>query len=97
MFREVMDVEEVSEYLGLGKAKVYQLIEKKQIPASRIGKQYRFLKRIVDAWLSSSVIMKNSVDSDFQNLLWDIRKDFVDAGYTQTDIDQAVAKAKKAA
>ncbi len=54
--REVMDIKELSAYLGIGKSKIYNLIRHRKIPASRIGRQYRFSKQIVDAWLKEKII-----------------------------------------
>lgn len=51
MTKEIMDVRETAEYLGFGEKKIYQLIEKGEIPVSRIGGQYRFLKKTIDQWL----------------------------------------------
>lgn len=53
---EVMDIPELSRYLGIGKSKIYAMIRERQIPASRIGRQYRFSKGIVDAWLRDQLI-----------------------------------------
>jgi excisionase family DNA binding protein len=54
---EVMDIKTLAQYLGMGRSKIYGLIRLKRIPASRIGRQYRFSKPIVDAWLRESLIM----------------------------------------
>lgn len=54
--KEVMDIKELSVYLGIGKSKIYNLIRQKKIPASRIGRQYRFSKPVVDAWLKEKII-----------------------------------------
>ncbi len=56
---EVMDIRSLSKYLGMGKSKIYQLIRLKKIPASRIGRQYRFSKEIIDNWLKEKLITKN--------------------------------------
>ncbi len=57
-FHEVMDIKELSEYLGIGKSKIYSLIRQKKIPASRIGRQYRFSKEVIDSWLKERIITK---------------------------------------
>jgi excisionase family DNA binding protein len=57
-FKQVMDIKELSEYLGIGKSKIYSLIRQKKIPASKIGRQYRFSKDVVDAWLKEKIITK---------------------------------------
>ena len=54
---EVMDIKTLALYLGLGRSKIYNLIRQKKIPASRIGRQYRFSKDLVDAWLRERLIM----------------------------------------
>jgi excisionase family DNA binding protein len=57
--KEIMDIKELSEYLGISKSKIYQLIHKKEIPAAKIGGQYRFLKSIIESWLKKNLITKN--------------------------------------
>ena len=54
---EVMDIKTLAQYLGMGRSKIYGLIRQKLIPASRIGRQYRFSKPLVDAWLRERLIM----------------------------------------
>jgi len=56
--KQIMDIKELSEYLGIGKSKIYNLIRMKKIPASKIGRQYRFSKNIVDNWLKDKIITK---------------------------------------
>ncbi|MBI2071107.1 MAG: helix-turn-helix domain-containing protein [Elusimicrobia bacterium] len=53
---EVMDIKELSSYLGIGKSKIYALIRAKKIPASQIGRQYRFYKALIDKWLQEKLI-----------------------------------------
>lgn len=55
---EVMDIQALASYLGLGKSKIYALIRHKKIPASRIGRQYRFSKSMIDQWLKEKLITK---------------------------------------
>lgn len=54
--REVMDIRSLASYLGMGKSKIYALIRQKKIPASRIGRQYRFSKDVIDQWLREKLI-----------------------------------------
>ena len=54
--KEVMDINELAGYLGIGKSKIYTLIRQKKIPASRIGRQYRFSKTVIDEWLREQII-----------------------------------------
>jgi len=59
-FKEVMNIKELCSYLGIGKSKIYNLIRQKKIPASRIGRQYRFSKEVIDSWLKEKLITTNS-------------------------------------
>ncbi|MFA5858545.1 MAG: helix-turn-helix domain-containing protein [Elusimicrobiota bacterium] len=70
--KEVMDIKELSEYLGIGKSKIYSLIRQKKIPASRIGRQYRFSKQVVDSWLKEKIITEKD---DKQPSLFKVQKD----------------------
>jgi excisionase family DNA binding protein len=54
--KEVMDIKDLAQYLSIGKSKIYALIRARQIPASRIGRQYRFSKEVVDSWLKERLI-----------------------------------------
>lgn len=54
--KEIMDVKELADYLGIGKSKIYSLIRNKKIPASKIGRQYRFSKTVIDSWLKEKII-----------------------------------------
>ena len=56
--REVMDIKSLAGYLGMGKSKIYALIRLKKIPASRIGRQYRFSRTVIDQWLNERLITK---------------------------------------
>jgi excisionase family DNA binding protein len=48
-----LTTEEVLEYLQVNLRTVYRLIKAKKIPAVRVGRQWRFRKRDIDAWLDS--------------------------------------------
>ena len=63
--REVMDIKALASYLGIGKSKIYALIRQKKIPASRIGRQYRFSKDVIDQWLKEKLITQGE-DSQIQ-------------------------------
>ena len=65
--RDVMDIKSLAHYLGIGKSKIYALIRHKKIPASRIGRQYRFSRVIIDQWLNERLITK---DRDTQMTLF---------------------------
>jgi excisionase family DNA binding protein len=48
-----LTTEEVLEYLQVNLRTVYRLIKAGKIPAVRVGRQWRFRKRDIDAWLDN--------------------------------------------
>ena len=48
-----LTTEEVLDYLHVNLRTVYRLIKAGKIPAVRVGRQWRFRKRDIDAWLES--------------------------------------------
>ena len=55
MQEKLLTTEQVASYLKIDKFTVYRLVTQKKIPAFKIGNQWRFKKKMIDAWL-----MKNS-------------------------------------
>lgn len=49
-----LTTEEVLDYLQVNLRTIYRLIKAGKIPAVRVGRQWRFRKRDIDAWLDSS-------------------------------------------
>ena len=48
-----VDVEEVAAHLGVGKESIYRWIDKKGLPARRVGRLLRFKLSEVDAWVQA--------------------------------------------
>lgn len=48
-----MTMEEIAEYLRVSKETIYKMAQKKQLPASKVGNQWRFNKKTVDEWLTT--------------------------------------------
>src|SRR5213595_670899 len=55
-----LTTEEVLEYLQVNLRTVYRLIKAGKIPAVRVGRQWRFRKRDIDAWLDSQRLRSGS-------------------------------------
>jgi excisionase family DNA binding protein len=53
MDESFLTTDEVLEYLQVNLRTVYRLIKAGKIPAVRVGRQWRFRKRDIDAWLES--------------------------------------------
>jgi len=46
-----LSVEEIAQYLGISKDTVYTWINKKKMPAHKIGRLWKFKKDEVDIWV----------------------------------------------
>ena len=50
---QIMTPKEAAKYLGFHLVTIYRLLKKSEIPATKIGGQWRFKKDILDDWLMS--------------------------------------------
>jgi excisionase family DNA binding protein len=50
---QIMTPKEAAKYLGFHLVTIYRLLKKSEIPATKIGGQWRFKKDILDEWLTS--------------------------------------------
>jgi excisionase family DNA binding protein len=48
-----LTMEELATYLKMSRTKLYQMAQKNEIPASKIGNQWRFDRDRIDDWMSS--------------------------------------------
>jgi excisionase family DNA binding protein len=51
--RDVLDVPQVAQLLGVGRNTIYTLVARNQIPHRRLGKAIRFSRAAVMSWLAS--------------------------------------------
>ena len=51
MQENLLTAEQVAHYLRVDKFTVYRLVSQKKIPAFKVGSQWRFKRRMIDAWL----------------------------------------------
>jgi excisionase family DNA binding protein len=49
--REVMDIRQASEYLGISGDTLYRYASEGFIPAFKLGNRWRFKKNLLDAWM----------------------------------------------
>lgn len=57
---DLMTVEEVARYLRLKPQTIYKWAQEKRIPAVKLGKEWRFRKRILDEWLDGQILNSQS-------------------------------------
>jgi len=49
--REVMDIREASEYLGISREALYKYVNEEKIPAFKLGNRWKFKKTMLDRWM----------------------------------------------
>src|SRR5580692_3655628 len=49
--REVMDIRQASEYLGISGDSLYRYASEGFVPAFKLGNRWRFKKSLLDAWM----------------------------------------------
>jgi excisionase family DNA binding protein len=57
-FKELMNIDDLAEYLGYTKRTIYKLIKEEGLPAAKIRTQYRAKKSIVDKWIENKIYRK---------------------------------------
>jgi excisionase family DNA binding protein len=53
--REVMNVREASEYLGISPDTLYRYVYQAKIPAFKLGNRWKFKKTILDRWIERKI------------------------------------------
>jgi excisionase family DNA binding protein len=61
MQEELLTASQVARYLKVDKFTVYRLVAQKKLPAFKVGNQWRFNRKMVDAWLMKNLNLKNKV------------------------------------
>ena len=52
---DILTIRQLSEYLMVSEKTIYRMLDKGLLPAVRVGAQWRFRKRDIDAWLDERV------------------------------------------
>ncbi len=62
MAKELLTIEEVANYLQINRYTIYRLLAQKQLPAFKVGNQWRFKRKMIEAWLTkNSNVLKKRV------------------------------------
>jgi excisionase family DNA binding protein len=48
-----LTIDELADYLKMGRTKLYRMAQKADIPASKVGNQWRFDREEIDEWMKS--------------------------------------------
>ncbi len=64
VLREVMDIRQAADYLGISGDTLYRYASEGFIPAFKLGNRWRFRKSLLDAWMDEKSGVKPVVDVD---------------------------------
>lgn len=69
--KTVLNVEELSQYTGLSKSKIYKLLSKKLIPTGSNPniRQKFFFKKAIDKWLMGVSLSDLETEAEFDHML----------------------------
>lgn len=51
----LLTTEQVAHYLKVDKFTIYRLVAQKRLPAFKVGNQWRFKRRLLEAWLRKNM------------------------------------------
>ncbi|MGZ8465817.1 MAG: helix-turn-helix domain-containing protein [Candidatus Binatia bacterium] len=54
MPEQLLTLEQVADYLNVDKFTVYRLLSDKELPAFKVGNQWRFKRRLIENWLTKN-------------------------------------------
>ena len=57
---DLLTTKELSEYLQLDRMTIYKLLKSGDIPANRVGHQWRFFRSDIDDWIRSKQVRPGS-------------------------------------
>jgi excisionase family DNA binding protein len=61
---QVLTADEVSRWLRIPKTTLYKLCQEGRIPATKIGRHWRFDRATVDKWLRARMVAERNVKGD---------------------------------
>ena len=59
--REVMNIRQASQYLGVSPDTLYKYVTEEKIPAFKLGNRWKFKKTILDQWMEEKSTMNMSI------------------------------------
>lgn len=61
--REVMNIRQAAQYLGVSADTLYKYVSEGRIPAFRLGNRWRFMKALLDGWMQQQSTASNGNDN----------------------------------
>lgn len=47
----VLTIDELAEYLKISKSTLYKLVQEGEVPGQKVGRHWRFSRRVIDRWI----------------------------------------------
>ena len=88
---EVMTVEEVARYLKLKPQTVYKWAQEGQIPGTKLGKEWRFRRAILDRWIDTSIALSKA---GFELMLQESQLALRRSGVSEEDLERLLKEAE---
>ena len=63
--KEIMTIDEVSDYLRTPRSSLYKLAQKGRIPFQKVGRHWRFRKQAIEKWLDKRNGAEGQATSQF--------------------------------
>ncbi len=54
MAEQLLTLEQVAEYFNVDKFTIYRFLAQKQLPAFKVGNQWRFKRKMIETWLTKN-------------------------------------------
>lgn len=89
----LLTLEEVADYLRVTKKTIYRLLERNIIPATKVGRQWRFDKDSIDVWLRQNSIERRAnvlVIDDDETICSLFKETLEGAGHTVTTVSESL-------
>ena len=84
---DILTIEQVAKYLKLQPQTIYKWAQEGQIPGAKVGKEWRFRKRILDEWLDTAIhLSKGGFDLMLQRSWLESRR----SGVSKEEIDAMI-------
>jgi len=89
---DILTVEDVARYLKMQPQTVYKWAQEGRIPGTKLGKEWRFRKSIIDEWIDISIALsKSGFDLMYQSSLLSTQRQ----GLKAEEIDELIKAVSK--
>lgn len=84
---KVLSPEEVSKILNVNQWTIYRMINSGEIPAFKVGNQWRIREKVLNKWISN----RTNINIELKKLVNKMRREAEIEGITKEDIEKAIS------